>query len=83
MLVTVRAHPRSSRTRVEWDGSVLHAWVTAPPAGGAANRALLEAVARALDVAGGRVRLAGGAAGRSKRLELDGVEVAALEALRV
>lgn len=82
MMVTVRAHPRSSRTRLEWDGSVLHAWVTAPPVGGAANRALVEAVAGALGVGTGRIRLAAGASGRGKRLELEGVDPGLLETLR-
>jgi uncharacterized protein len=82
MLLDVRAHPRASRAKLEWDGSVLHVWVSSPPVEGAANRALLKAVADGLGVPAGRVSLAGGPRSRSKRVEVSGLEAGALERLR-
>jgi uncharacterized protein len=71
--IRVRAHPGASRERVEWDGEVLHAWVTARAVDGAANRALARAVARALGVPPSAVRIAAGERGRDKVLEVEGV----------
>ena len=42
-MIRVRAHPGASRDRLEWDGEVLHVWVTARAVAGAANRALVAA----------------------------------------
>lgn len=69
----VRAHPRASRTRLRWDGQTLHAWVTASPIEGAANLALLAAIAEWLQVPLTAVRLAGGSHSRSKVVEVEGV----------
>lgn len=70
MLVTVRVHPRASRPRAEWNGDVLEVWVSAPPAEGAANRAVLEAVAKQLGVPVSAVTLRSGARGRTKLVEV-------------
>jgi len=72
VILTVRAHPRAARERLEWDGELLHAWVTAPAVDDRANRAVVLAVARWLGVAPARVRLLSGARGRSKLVEVDG-----------
>jgi len=69
----VRVHPRASRARVAWDGAVLSVWVTAPAVEGAANRAVLGAVAAWLGVRPGAVRLVSGERGRSKVVEVEGV----------
>ena len=45
--------------------------MTAPPVAGAANEAVLGAVARELGVAEGAVRLRSGARGRTKVVEID------------
>ena len=61
---------------------MLHVWVAAPPVEGAANRALLKAVADGLGVAPGRLSLTGGPRSRSKRIEVSGLDASALERLR-
>jgi uncharacterized protein len=72
VILSVRAHPGAARERLEWDGELLHAWVTAPAVDGRANRAVVLAVARWIGVAPARVRVLSGARGRSKLLEVDG-----------
>lgn len=70
--IAVRVTPRASADRIEArpDGSV-QAWVTAPPADGAANAAVIALVARALGVPKSALTLARGAASREKVLQLD------------
>jgi uncharacterized protein YggU (UPF0235/DUF167 family) len=55
---------------VERKGDVLEVWVSAPAAEGRANRAVLEAVARALKVPVGRVSVRAGARSRTKLIEI-------------
>ena len=81
MVVQVRAHPRASRERVEWDGAVLHVWVSEPAAEGAANRALLKAIAGVVRVAPSRLRLREGRRSRDKRVEIPDLDPSRLEAL--
>lgn len=66
MLITVRVHPRASRSRTEWKGGVLEVWVSAPPVEGAANLAVLEAVAKEMGVRPSVVSLRSGARNRIK-----------------
>ncbi len=70
MLITVRVHPRASRSRTEWKGDVLEVWVNAPPVEGAANQAVLEAVAKELGVRPSAVSLRSGARSRTKTIEV-------------
>jgi len=70
--VSVRVHPRASRARTQWDGTTLELWVTAPAVEGAANRAVLDAVAAWAGVRPSAVRLAAGERSRSKVVEIDG-----------
>ena len=72
VIVSVRAHPRASRERVWWDGERLHLWVTAPAVEGHANRAVVLAVARWLEVPPGTVRLLSGTRSRTKLVEVEG-----------
>ena len=74
MRVSVRAHPGASRERAEWRDGTLHVWVTARAVGGQANRALVQAVARALDVRASAVTLLAGGRGRDKVFEVEGPE---------
>ncbi|MBO0682975.1 MAG: DUF167 domain-containing protein [Candidatus Dormibacteraeota bacterium] len=72
--VAVRAHPGASRRRVAWEGDVLHVWVTARAVEGAANRALLAAVAGHLGVRPSAVELVSGERSRDKVVEVAGWE---------
>jgi uncharacterized protein len=70
MIITVRVHPRASRSKASWNGNVLEVWVTAPPVGGAANKAVLKAVALELDVPVSAVVLRSGRHWRTKVVEV-------------
>ncbi len=71
----VRVRPGARRTEFAgWFGDLPRMTVAAPPVGGAANEELVRAVAKIFDLKPRQVRLVGGAASRSKRLELDGVD---------
>ena len=72
MRIAVRAHPGASRERAQWDGDVLHVWVTARAVEGQANAALVRAVARALGVRASAVTLVFGERGRDKVLDVEG-----------
>jgi len=64
------AHPRATRPRLEWDGREVHVWVHEPPTGGRANAAVIRAVASWLGVPPSRLRLARGATGRVKLVDI-------------
>lgn len=72
----VRVQPRASRTEVsgEYEGA-LKVRVAAPPVDGAANGELVRFIARRLGVAQSRIRIVSGDGGRSKVLEIEGVDV--------
>ena len=82
MQLVVRAHPGASRTGAEWDGAVLHVWVSARAREGAANRALIQAVADALGVRRSAVSLVAGKRSREKLIEVSGLDPTALDRLR-
>lgn len=70
----VRVQPGARRTAwTGWFGDLPKLAVAAPPVDGAANEAVVAAVAELLDVPRRSVRLVGGAASRTKRFEVDGV----------
>lgn len=81
-LVDIVVQPRASRVRV---GPVrqdrLVVAVTAPPVDGEANRAVVEALARALGVARGQVAIVRGDSSRRKTVRIEGASRAALEGL--
>jgi uncharacterized protein YggU (UPF0235/DUF167 family) len=58
----------------------LHVRVRAAPADGAANEAVGRTIAAALRIAPSRVSLKSGAASRSKRIAVDGVDAGAIAA---
>jgi uncharacterized protein (TIGR00251 family) len=70
VLITVRVHPRASRAKAVWNAAVLEVWVNAPPVEGAANKAVLDAVARELGVPPSAVRLRSGSRSRTKLVEV-------------
>lgn len=71
---TVYVQPRAASTTVAGmhDGCV-KIRLAAPPVDGAANAALIEFIARRLDIARSRVRVVAGLSSRRKVLEIDGV----------
>ena len=76
--LSIRLTPKGGRDAIDGieelaDGrAVLKARVRSAPSDGAANAALIRLVARALDVAPSRVKLASGASARIKRLTIEG-----------
>jgi uncharacterized protein len=73
--VTVRVHPRASRSRRTWNGTHLELWIHEPPVDGAANTAVIDDVARWLGVPRRTVRIVSGMKARTKIVEIDGLEV--------
>lgn len=77
-VLEVLVQPRASRTRVVGEhGGRLKIQLAAPPVDGAANAALLEFLAGALDVKRGDVTLLAGETGRRKRVQVAGLSPAA------
>lgn len=79
--VTVYVQPRAAKTETAGlhDGCI-KIRIAAPPADGAANRALMEFVAQRLGIAKSRVRLIAGESSRRKVIEVDGVSQDAVAA---
>ena len=70
-LLAVKVHPRSSKERVAFsDEGVLHVWVTPAAIDGAANHALIRALAEVLDLAPSRITIQSGQTARSKRVRI-------------
>jgi hypothetical protein len=70
----VRVQPRASRNECTGvhDGAV-RIRIQAPPVDGAANDALVDFIARALNVPSRRVHIVGGVAARLKTVEVEGI----------
>lgn len=68
--LTVRVVPRASRTEIVdiLEDGTLRIRVAAPPSRGEANRALIDFLARVLDVPRSRIEIAAGATRRDKIL---------------
>lgn len=80
-LLHVRVQPRSVVTEVVgWQGSSLRVRVTAAPVDEAANRAVLDLLARAFAVPRSAVSLVRGAHGRDKLIRIAGISRDLLEA---
>jgi uncharacterized protein (TIGR00251 family) len=77
--VAIRVQPRSSRNQihVRADGMIV-VRLTAPPVEGAANRALIEFLAGALDVPKSAIEIAAGARSREKRIRVASLSAEAL-----
>jgi hypothetical protein len=80
--LSVLVQPRASRTRVlgEHDG-MLKIQLAAPPVDGEANAALVEFLGKLLGVPRRQVTLTAGDASRRKRVVIQGVETAQVEAV--
>ena len=78
----VRAVPRGGRDAIDGvtEAGELRCRVSAAPADGAANKALLRLVADALGMPPSAVTLEAGATSRTKRLRVEGVDPVALRA---
>ena len=82
MIVDVQVVPRASRVAVgPAVGDRLRVAVTAPPVDGAANAAVIDALARAFGVRRAAVRIVRGETGRRKTVEIEGGDPATLQAL--
>jgi uncharacterized protein (TIGR00251 family) len=79
VVLRVRVQPRASRDALggERDGALV-VRLTAPPVDGAANKALLRFLARALGVAPSALQIARGAKGRDKQVRVAGLDAAGL-----
>jgi len=76
----LRVTPKSGADEIlglREDGA-LHVRVSAAPADGKANEAVLRLLSRALRLPKGAVRLKSGASSRDKWIELDGIDAAEL-----
>ena len=79
--IAVYVQPRASKTMIAGrHGDALKIRLAAPPVDGAANAELIELIAARLKIAKSRVRIVAGEASRRKTVEIDGVELAAVEA---
>lgn len=68
--IAVRVTPRASRARVVEEDGAVRVWVTVPPEGGKANKAVQALLAKALGVAKTRLVLVQGETARDKVFEL-------------
>ena len=82
MKIDVLVVPRASRAAVgPMVGDRLRVAVTAPPVDGAANAAVIEALAEAFGVRRGAIAIVRGERGRRKTVEIAGATPATLERL--
>ena len=79
--ITVRLTPRAGRDAIEgWRDGMLRVRVAAAPVDGAANAALIRLLAKALSIAPSRVTIVSGASGRTKVVEVEGLDADAMVA---
>jgi uncharacterized protein (TIGR00251 family) len=83
LTLDIKVTPRASRNEIVGirDG-VLAIRVTAAPVDDAANRAAVKLIAKQVGVAPSRIRIARGARGRRKRIEIDGAGPEVLKSIR-
>ena len=83
LMVDIQVVPRASRVAVgPLVGERLRVAVTAPPVDGAANQAVVDALAEAFGVRRGDVEIVHGATGKRKTVRIAGASAATLERLR-
>lgn len=79
-MLVVRVTPKSSRNAVVVEGDAVKLYVTAPPADGEANAAVIAVLAKALGIAKSKLTIVRGDASRDKSIAIEGMS--AEEALR-
>ena len=71
----IRVTPGAAHARIELPAPqappILHICVTTPPKDGKANKAVIKLLASALGIAGGRITLLRGEAGRGKMIQIE------------
>jgi hypothetical protein len=83
LVVDIQVVPRASRTAVgSMTGERLRVAVTAPPVDGAANAAVIEALAAAFGVPRRAVEIVRGETGRRKTVRIRGASAETLDRLR-
>jgi hypothetical protein len=76
----IRVQPRASSNLVEgYRGDTVRLRVTAPPEGGKANEAAVSALAQALGVAKGRIKIVRGHSSRDKLVLVEGLTIVEVE----
>jgi uncharacterized protein (TIGR00251 family) len=76
----VRVIPRASRNEVEGiTGNALNVRVTAPPVGGAANKALVELLAKRLKVRKSQIEIVAGHTSQHKMISIVGLRPSEVE----
>ena len=79
-VISLRIVPRSSKNEVCGElGDALKIKLQAPPVEGKANKALIEFLAKALDVPRNRISILAGDTGRNKRILVSGLPPTAIE----
>ena len=79
--IRVRLTPRTNENAVvRYEDGVAHVRVTAPPVDGAANAALIRLLSAKIGVAKSRIRIDSGTTSREKRVMVEGITRAELEA---
>jgi uncharacterized protein (TIGR00251 family) len=79
LIVPVRVTPRARRNALAFEANgTLRVWLTAPPAEGAANAALLTLLADRLRLPRRAITLLSGETSRQKRIAIEGISVADL-----
>jgi uncharacterized protein (TIGR00251 family) len=82
VILSVRVIPRSKKTEFGgMRGDALVVRVKAPPVEGAANAALIDLLARTLNVPRHSIHIRSGERGRLKRIAIAGVSAEAVQAL--
>jgi len=81
VVVALRVTPRSSRDAIEGvdEAGEIRVRVTAAPADGAANKAVIKLLAKSLGVPKRALTLVSGVASRHKRLQIEGVSAVAVQ----
>lgn len=82
LIFRVQVVPRASRSEVvgEHNGA-LRIRITAPPVDGAANREVIQLLARTFEVSRSAVRILSGHSGRTKQVSIEGTPESLVEVL--